>query len=43
MFFYPEGVKQVEDIFLVLRVTKQLLSIGGIVNNGCHVVFGFKK
>jgi len=43
MFFYHEGVKQVEDMFLVLRVTKQLLFVGGIVDNGCHVVFGSKK
>jgi hypothetical protein len=43
MFFYHEGVKLVDYMFLVLEVSKQLSSIEGIVNNGCHVVFGSKK
>jgi len=30
-------------VFLVPKVTKNLLSVGSITNKGCYVLFGAKK
>ncbi len=43
MFNHDSRVKQVEYVLLVLRVTKNLLFVGSIINKGCYVLFGAKK
>ncbi len=43
IFSQNGGIKKIDNIFLVLGVTKNLLLVGTFSSKGCLVVFGFKK
>jgi hypothetical protein len=43
IFSQNGGIKKIDNIFFVLGVTKNLLSVGTFANKGCLVVFGLKK
>ncbi len=43
LFNHDSRVKQVENVLLVLRMTKNLLYVGSITNKGCYILFGAKK
>ncbi len=43
IFSQNGGIKKIDNILLVLRVTKNLVSVGTFFIKRCLVVFGFKK
>jgi hypothetical protein len=43
LFNHDSKIKQVENVFFVLGVSKNILFVGSIIDKGCYILFSAKK